>query len=46
MRKLFTDFPIEGEFYLSPEDSRHVVRVLRHVTGDVRSEERRVGKEC
>ena len=35
MRKLFTDFPIEGEFYLSPEDSRHVVRVLRHVTGDV-----------
>ena len=35
MRKLFTDFPIEGEFYLSPDDSRHVVRVLRHVTGDV-----------
>lgn len=33
MRKLFIDFPIEGEFYLSPDDSRHVVRVLRHVTG-------------
>ena len=34
MRKLFTDFPICGNFELSADDARHVLVVLRHTVGD------------
>lgn len=35
MRKIFTDFPIIGDFELSAADARHVVVVLRHTIGDM-----------
>ena len=34
MRKLFTDFPICGNFDLPAADARHVLVVLRHTVGD------------
>jgi 16S rRNA (uracil1498-N3)-methyltransferase len=34
MRKVFVDFPINGPFALSSNDSRHILLVLRHVNGD------------
>lgn len=35
MRKIFTDFPICGNFTLSADDAHHVLVVLRHTIGDV-----------
>ena len=34
MRKVFVGFPITSDFILSPEDSRHIVTVLRKRQGD------------
>lgn len=34
MRKVFTNTPISGPFLLSPDDTRHVMTVLRHRVGD------------
>lgn len=34
MRKVFVGFPITSDFILSPEDSRHIITVLRKRQGD------------
>lgn len=34
MRKIFLPFPITERFTLSPDDTHHVIRVLRHRKGD------------
>ena len=34
MRKLFTSFPIGGEFHLTADDTHHLMRVLRAAAGD------------